>query len=186
VVSPYDAELFGHWWYEGPEFLNLFVRKAYYDQQAFTFITPGEYLRRYPTQQVATPAASSWGEEGYWRVWLNESNEWIYPHLRLAQARMTELAERFSGANGLTGRALRQAARELLLAQASDWPFILRTGTSPDYAARRVKDHLWRFLELHRQLTAGEIDEPWLAQVEQADNIFPNIDCRYWARLPAS
>jgi 1,4-alpha-glucan branching enzyme len=86
----------------------------------------------------------------------------------------------------LTGRALRQAARELLLAQASDWPFILRTGTSPDYAARRVKDHLWRFLELHRQLTAGEIDEPWLAQVEQADNIFPNIDCRYWARLPAS
>jgi 1,4-alpha-glucan branching enzyme len=180
VLSPYDAELFGHWWYEGPEFLNLFVRKAYYDQKAFTFITPSEYLQRYPTQQVAMPAASSWGEEGFWRVWLNETNEWIYPHLRVAQTRMTELAERFSGVTGLMERALRQAARELLLAQSSDWPFILRTGTSPDYATRRVKDHLSRFLELHRQLTKKKIDEPWLAQIEQMDNIFPNVDYRYW------
>jgi predicted glycosyl hydrolase (DUF1957 family) len=52
------------------------------------------------------PAASSWGEEGFWRVWLNESNEWIYPHLRIAQTRMTELAERFVGATGVTERAL--------------------------------------------------------------------------------
>jgi 1,4-alpha-glucan branching enzyme len=182
AVAPYDAELFGHWWYEGPEFLNYFARKAYYDQRAFTFITPGEYLRRYPTQQVATPAASSWGEEGYLKVWLNESNHWIYPHLRIAQGRMSELAERFAGAGGLAGRALRQAGRELLLAQSSDWPFILRTGTSPDYAARRVKDHLARFLELHRQLTTKVIDKGWLGQIEQADNIFPNIDCGYWAR----
>jgi 1,4-alpha-glucan branching enzyme len=182
VVAPYDAELFGHWWYEGPEFLNYFVRKAYYDQQAFTFITPWEYLRRYPTQQVATPAASSWGEEGYWKVWLNDSNHWIYPHMRIAQARMSELAERFAGAGGLAGRALRQAGRELLLAQSSDWPFILRTGTSPDYAARRVKEHLSRFLELHRQLAAKAIDKTWLERIEQADNIFPNIDCAYWAR----
>ncbi len=184
VVSPYDAELFGHWWYEGPEFLNFLVRKAYYDQKAFTFITPGEYLSRYPTQQVAMPAASSWGEEGFWRVWLNESNEWIYPHLRVAQGRMTELAGRFGEAQGLAGRALRQAGRELLLAQSSDWPFILRTGTSPDYATRRVKDHLGRFLELYRQLKAQKIDETWLSQIEQADNIFPNIDCRYWKRKP--
>jgi 1,4-alpha-glucan branching enzyme len=98
---------------------------------------------------------------------------------------MTELAERFSGATGVRERALRQAARELLLAQASDWPFILRTGTSPDYAARRVKDHLARFLEIHRQLMAKEIDEPWFAQIEQADNIFPDIDYRYWARRVA-
>src|SRR5205085_1612986 len=91
VISPYDAELFGHWWYEGPEFLDFFVRKAFYDQKVFSLITPEEYLRRHPTQQVATPAASSWGEEGYWRVWLNEKNQWIYPHLQVAQERMTEL-----------------------------------------------------------------------------------------------
>jgi 1,4-alpha-glucan branching enzyme len=183
VLSPYDAELFGHWWYEGPEFLNYFMRKAHYDQKAFTLITPIDYLRRYPTQQVAMPAASSWGEEGYWRVWLNENNQWIYPHLRIAQARMTELAERFSGVGGAQERALQQAGRELLLAQSSDWPFILRTGTSPDYAAARVKEHLQRFLSLYNQLTTKNINEPWLSQIEQTDNIFPNLDCRYWRAI---
>jgi 1,4-alpha-glucan branching enzyme len=182
VLSPYDAELFGHWWYEGPEFLNYFIRKAYYDQQAFTLISPGEYLRRYPTQQVAMPAASSWGEEGFWRVWLNETNQWIYPHLRIAQTRMTALAGEFPVPTALEERALKQAARELLLAQSSDWPFILRTGTSPEYATRRVKEHLSRFLALYEQLRAKTIDEPQLSQVEQMDNLFPNIHYRYWAR----
>jgi 1,4-alpha-glucan branching enzyme len=92
IVAPYDAELFGHWWYEGPEFLDWLVRKACYDQQQFSLITPENYLQQHPTQQVARPSASSWGEEGYWRAWLNESNEWIYPHLQIAQERMTELA----------------------------------------------------------------------------------------------
>ena len=181
VLSPYDAELFGHWWYEGLEWLDYFVRKAYYDQKVFALITPEEYLRKHPTQQVATPSASSWGEEGYWRVWLNETNEWIYPHLDIAQGRMTELARKYPNANGLAERALKQAARELLLAQASDWPFILRTGTSPDYARKRVKDHLLRFIALHEQLTATRVDEVWLKRVEWLDNIFPEVNYRYWA-----
>jgi 1,4-alpha-glucan branching enzyme len=181
VIAPYDAELFGHWWYEGPEFLDLFVRKAYYDQKAFTLVTPEDYLHSQPTQQVATPSPSSWGEEGYWRVWLNDTNEWIQPHLHVAQQRMTALARRWPEADGLTARALNQAAREVLLAQASDWPFILRTGTSPEYARRRVKDHLLRFDALHGQLTAGRIDEPSLESLEWLDNLFPDVNYRYWA-----
>ncbi|MFN7141254.1 MAG: 1,4-alpha-glucan branching protein domain-containing protein [Limisphaerales bacterium] len=180
MLSPYDAELFGHWWYEGIEFLNYFVRKAYYDQQVFTLTTPNDYLRRYPTQQVATPSASSWGEEGYWRVWLNETNEWIFPHLQVAQERTAELALKNPEASGLTERALKQAARELLLAQSSDWPFILRTGTSPDYARKRVKDHLLRFIALYDQLKAEAIDEAYLSRIESMDNIFPEVDYRYW------
>jgi 1,4-alpha-glucan branching enzyme len=180
LVSPYDAELFGHWWYEGPEFLDYFVRKACYDQQVFQLATPHEYLHQHPTQQVAQPAASSWGEEGYWKVWLNERNEWILPHLDVAQFRMTELVRKFPHATGLIERALKQAARELLLAQSSDWPFILRTGTSPEYAKRRVKDHLLRFIALHEQLTQTKIDEPWLAQVEWRDNLFSNANPNYW------
>jgi 1,4-alpha-glucan branching enzyme len=181
VVAPYDAELFGHWWYEGPEFLDFLVRKACCDQKVFELITPGEFLQRHPTHQVATPAASSWGEGGYWRVWLNEKNEWIYPHLRVAQERMTELARRFPQPDALQERALRQAARELLLAQASDWPFILRTGTSPSYARKRVKEHLLRFTRLYEQLTAGQLDPDWLQQVEWRDNVFPEVNYRYWA-----
>ncbi len=181
VVSPYDAELFGHWWYEGPEFLDGFVRRACAGQRVFTLVTPEEYLVGYPTQQVATPSPSSWGEEGYWRAWLNDTNEWIYPHLVVAQERMTELARRFPRAAGISERALKQAARELLLAQASDWPFILRTGTSPDYARRRVKNHLLRFLKLHEQLAANRVDEVWLGRIESLDNLFPDVNYRYWA-----
>jgi 1,4-alpha-glucan branching enzyme len=180
VLSPYDAELFGHWWYEGPEFLDYFVRKAYFDQKVFSLITPEEYLKEYPSNQIAKPGASSWGEEGYWRVWLNETNEWIYPHLHIVQERMTKLAQRFAKPTGLQERALKQAARELLLAQASDWPFILRTGTSPDYAKKRVKDHLFRFIALHDQLTGAGVDEQWLGQIEARDNLFPEVNYRYW------
>jgi 1,4-alpha-glucan branching enzyme len=180
IVAPYDAELFGHWWYEGPEFLDYFVRKLVYDQNIIGLMTPDDYLHRYPTNQIARPSASSWGEEGYWRVWLNDKNEWIYPHLQVAQERMTELANRFPQATGLQARALKQAARELLLAQASDWPFILRAGTSPDYACRRVKDHLLRFIALHDQLTATSVDEIWLREVEARDNLFPDMDWNYW------
>ena len=181
ILSPYDAELFGHWWYEGPEWLDSFVRQARGVQDSLTLITPEEYLRHHPTQQVATPSASSWGEEGYWRVWLNESNEWIYPHLQVAQERMSELARRFPDSTGLAERALNQAARELLLAQASDWPFILRAGTSPDYARKRVQDHLRRFMALREQLTTARVDEARLKKFEWLDNIFPDVNYRYWA-----
>jgi len=181
VMAPYDAELFGHWWYEGPEFLDYFVRKAYYDQKEFRLITPKDYLRLHPTHQIARPGASSWGEEGYYRVWLNEKNEWIYPHLQVAQERMTELACRFIDPTPLIKRALQQAARELLLAQSSDWPFILRTGTSPHYARKRVTDHLLRFLTLYEQLKQKRVDEKWLREIEGRDNVFPKINCAYWA-----
>ena len=181
IVAPYDAELFGHWWYEGPEFLDWFVRKACYDQQQFTLITPDAYLQQHPTQQIARPSASSWGEEGYWRAWLNEANEWIYPHLQIAQERMTDLARLHPTPDPLRERALNQAARELMLAQASDWPFILRTGTNPEYARRRVKDHLLRFIALHEQIAITRIDEAWLQELEARDNLFPAANFRYWA-----
>jgi 1,4-alpha-glucan branching enzyme len=181
VVCPYDAELFGHWWYEGPEFLDRFIQKIRTVGQSVALTTPELYLTQYPKLQVATPAASSWGEEGYWRVWLNQDNEWIYPHLQVAQERMSQLARRTPAPGSIEERALKQAARELLLAQASDWPFILRSGTSPDYARRRAQEHLLRFSDLYQQIMAMQIHEQMLRQVETQDNLFPEINYRYWA-----
>jgi 1,4-alpha-glucan branching enzyme len=181
LLAPYDAELFGHWWHEGPEFLDYFFRKAVFDQKTFSFITPGEYLQRHPTNQMAQPAASSWGEHGYWGVWLNETNQWIYPHLNVAQDRMTELARKFSNPSPLERRALEQAARELLLAQSSDWPFILRTGTSPGYATKRVKEHVFRFTKIYEQLMKREVDEVWLTEIQSRDNLFREVNFSYWA-----
>ena len=181
LVCPYDAKLFGHWWYEGPEFLDSLVRKLSGDSRILKLITPEDYLRDYPNLQIASPAASSWGEHGYWGAWLNEQTEWIYPHLRLAQERMTELVAWCPDLEAVGERALKQAARELLLAQASDWPFLLRTGTNASYARKRVNEHLLRFTQLYEQILAKGVNEDWLREVEAQDNIFPDVNPDYWA-----
>lgn len=181
VLSPFDAELFGHWWFEGPEWLNSFIRKAVYDQTEFQLTTPSRYLHAHDTHQLVAPAASSWGHKGYWEVWLEESNAWIYPHLHTAARRMTELARRHMATDSSeTLRGLKQAARELLLAQSSDWAFLMKTGTARAYATRRTEEHLHRFTRLYEQLDAGKVDEPFLANCEVRDNIFPNLNWRYY------
>lgn len=181
VVAPYDAELFGHWWFEGPDFLDGFIRQAASAPQVFRLTTPTEYLQRHSTHQVLQPSASSWGNNGYWEVWLEGANAWIYPHLHAAAERMVELARRDTAGQPLTTRAVTQAARELLLAQASDWAFIMKTGTTVEYAVKRTKDHLARFTQLYEMITAGAIDERWLADIEWRDNIFPHLNSQYYA-----
>lgn len=180
VLSPYDAELYGHWWFEGPDFLNFLLRKIACDQNTFKTITPAEYLQKFPTHQLSTPSASSWGAAGYWEVWCTHSNAWIYPHLHTAARRMTELARQFRDCYGLTERAIKQAARELLLAQSSDWAFIMKTGTTVPYAVKRTKDHILRFSRLYEQIKNNTIDEAFLGNCEWRDNIFPNINWRYY------
>jgi 1,4-alpha-glucan branching enzyme len=180
IVALYDAELFGHWWFEGPQFLDYFVRKLVCDQNVVELVTPSDYLGRHGCPQTATPSASSWGEHGYSGFWINPGNDWIYRHLHDAAGRMRALAQAHSRADrtALEGRALNQAARALLLAQASDWPFIMKTGTSVDYADGRVRDHLARFHWLADGIDAGRIDAAKLAALEAMDNIFPEIDYR--------
>jgi 1,4-alpha-glucan branching enzyme len=157
------------------------IRRAC-SESDIAMITPQDYLRLHPTLQRAEPAASSWGEAGYWSVWLNEKNEWIYRQLNHAQERMTELANHFDKPTALQRRALQQAARELMLAQASDWPFIISAGTSPDFAERRVKEHLRRFFQLYEELSSNKINEEWLHEIEEQNNIFPDIDYQYWTQ----
>lgn len=181
VLAPYDAELFGHWWHEGPDFLDFLVRKSVHDQQTYRLVTPTGYLREHATHQIAEPATSSWGNRGYWEVWLEQSNAWIYPHLHMAAERMIGLARKHRRPGQLKKRALNQAARELMLAQASDWAFIMKTGTTVEYAVKRTKDHLLRFNALHDQIQAGHIDAAALATIESGDNIFPGIDYRHFA-----
>jgi 1,4-alpha-glucan branching enzyme len=181
IVAPYDAELYGHWWYEGPQFLDDLFRQLHYDQDVVELVTPGDYLLRYPTNQVVTPCASSWGKSGYNEYWVNESNSWIYRHLHAAGERMVELARRFPDAEGLTARALNQAARELLLAQSSDWAFIMTTGTMVPYAERRTNEHVVRFTRIYEGLLDGGVDEEWLREVESQDNLFPELDYRIYA-----
>ncbi len=183
VVSPYDAELYGHWWFEGPMFLDFLFRKAHFDQDVVQLCTPSEYLERYPVNAVGDVSPSSWGDGGFSAVWIDGSNDWIYRHQHRAEARMIELARRYAATpTDLERRALNQAARELLLLQSSDWAFILKTGTAMGYAIARVKAHIARFRRLDREITTGTIDETWLADLERRDNLFPEIDFHLYAR----
>ncbi|MDR4507372.1 MAG: DUF1957 domain-containing protein [Candidatus Brocadiaceae bacterium] len=178
IVAPYDAELFGHWWHEGPLWLDFLIRKISSDQNTITLITPKEYLEFYPVNQASTPTLSSWGHKGYNEYWINETNDWIYRHLHKAAARMVELARKYPRIHGdqLKSRALNQAARELLLAQSSDWAFIMKSGTLVEYAKKRTRDHLIHFTKLYDDIQSDSIDSSWLSDIECKNNIFPDID----------
>ncbi len=180
IVSPYDAELFGHWWFEGPMWLDFLIRKITYDQQTIQLVTPSDYLEIYPRNQVATPSMSSWGYKGFNEVWLEGSNDWIYRHLHKIADRMVELAQSYPSADGDLKRALNQAARELLLLQSSDWAFIMKTGTMVEYAIKRTKNHINRFNTLYDQIKYNRIDSDYLHRLEERDDLFPNIDYKIY------
>jgi 1,4-alpha-glucan branching enzyme len=182
IVAPYDAELYGHWWYEGPQFLEYLFRKMQYDQDTVAPITPSEYLNLHPTNQIVRPCTSSWGYKGYAEYWLNGTNDWVYRHIHKAGERMVELAHANPEAQGLRRRALDQAARELLLLESSDWPFIMKTGTMVPYAVKRVCDHTNIFNHLYEGIRTGELNEAWLRKIEEKDNVFPTIDYRVYLR----
>ncbi|HEX7997807.1 MAG TPA: 1,4-alpha-glucan branching protein domain-containing protein [Pyrinomonadaceae bacterium] len=178
VVSPYDAELFGHWWYEGPQFIDFVFRKLHWDQQTIQAISPGDYLDAGVPIQTQQPSQSSWGEDGYFKVWLNEANSWMYPHQQAAEERMTTLANAHPLADAPLRRALNQAARELLLAQSSDWAFQIYQGTTVEYATRRFRSHIRRFNALADDIEQNRIDGERLTEIESRDNIFAELDYR--------
>ncbi len=180
AVSPYDAELFGHWWFEGPDFLyHLF--KEIDANGGFRVVTPIEYLEDNPSNQVAIPTPSSWGDEGYYDVWLNRENDWIYRHLHVMADTMEVLANRYKDEESpIKIRVLNQLFRELLLAQSSDWAFLITTKTAIEYSTRRTKEHIHNFIKLKDMIDSTDIK--FLEWLEQKNSIFQTINYRIFAR----
>jgi 1,4-alpha-glucan branching enzyme len=161
LVALFDAEHFGHWWHEGPRWLDLVIRKLTCDQKTVRLIGAGEYLAMQPTHQAVTPAASSWGYQGYSETWLMGRNHWIYP---------------LPHASETSRPLLEQYVRELLLAQSSDWAFILHQQTAESYAARRVMEHVETMRHLAAGVLSGRVDATWLAGLRQKNNAFASLD----------
>jgi len=180
-VAPFDAELFGHWWFEGPEWLEYLMRQTVFDQEAVELATPSDYLDEYPTNQVVELSPSTWGRDSDSTVWVSGRNDYIYRHLRWAAEKIKQLANERAPDNTIRRRAKAQAARELLLAQSSDWPFMMADENTAEYGQRRFREHMLNFLGLYRQIQAGHYDEQWLSRLEAKDNLFPHIDSRYFA-----
>jgi 1,4-alpha-glucan branching enzyme len=192
VVAAYDAELFGHWWFEGPCFLEEFIRETatpeFQSDEGFRLSTPSTYLARNDWLERIVPAASTWGHKGHLETWISDRNRWIYPHLHAAAQRLVTLARHAvkGSPSPLQSRCLDQMARELLLAQSSDWAFLISTGTAGSYARKRIRDHLHRFRTLFDQIVASKIDAAYLDACEERDRLYPGIDWRLFAPPPAS
>jgi 1,4-alpha-glucan branching enzyme len=143
--------------------------------------TAGDYLETYPPQEVISLPESSWGEGGGHWTWLNPQTEWMWPLIHHAEWRMEQLVERYPRAEGEMLEVLNQAARELLLLEASDWPFLVSTGQAKEYAGGRFQQHLARFNHLAAIADAGvvsEEDRRFLSTIAELDNPFPEIDYR--------
>lgn len=178
VVAPYDAELYGHWWFEGPQFIDFLFKKIHFDQSDVKAIAPGDFLDAKIPIQIQKPTASSWGENGYYKVWLNEGNSWMYPYQHDAERKMTELANFYHHPNQTEWRVLNQMARELLLAQSSDWAFQIYQGTTVQYSSNRFKSHIHRFNLLAKMIETNDFNEDMIKEIENRDTIFQEIDYR--------
>ncbi len=185
VVSAFDAELFGHWWFEGPQFLEQVLRLAA-GRDDFHFTTPTEYLDQTgeDARDHFEPIASSWGEGGYFETWLSEENAWIYPHLHTrAEQLLRAIAILRENLDDLPvalaahrRRTVAQMTRELMMAQASDWAFLMRNGAARPYATRQTEDRLDGFDELWGVFGSNpEAAGARLAEIERRTPIFPDL-----------
>jgi 1,4-alpha-glucan branching enzyme len=178
-----NADSLGRFWYEGPHFIEALFRLGT-GYREIQFMTPSEYLfkQNLSALEVSMPAFSSAGFNGYAETWLDASNDWLYRHLVRSLDRMVELAERFPDDTGLKERTLNQAARELLLAQSSDWPKMLYRQDSTEYARKQIESALHNFTTIYEALGSNYISTEWLTSLERRHNVFPNINYRVFRR----
>ncbi len=185
VCLPFDTELFGHWWFEGPIFLGEVIRLLSRDEHVASRTTPEERDRRGAGLPVTLPEGS-WGDGGDHRVWLNQETAWTWPVIWRLEREFLELVRSRNRENELEERGLQQMARELLLLQSSDWQFLITTGTAADYARERFREHMEAFETIAKYVrslrqSAERLDLfDELCRIEACDRLFPNIDLDHW------
>jgi len=183
ISSLYDTELFGHWWFEGISWIGE-VLKNISNMEDISLITSSSYIENYSSPEVISIPEGSWGEGGYHFVWFNEKTEWMWPIIYRAEKRMEDLARRYVDTSDLMiERMLNQAARELLLLESSDWPFLITTMQAAEYAKKRFKNHVDKFNTILDFVEGNKFDEEaiaYLTEVEDEDNPFSFIDFRVY------
>ncbi len=181
ISANYDTELFGHWWFEGITWIKEMLR-ALAGSERVDLSTASDYLAQHEPQQVMAVPESSWGTGGTHWTWDNPETHWMWEPIYEAERRMEHLVDLYPQAEGDALAVLNQAARELLLLQASDWPFLVTTGQAKQYAIDRFRSHLNRFSQLAQAVESGSTAEARARADElfQADKVFPDIDYRWF------
>jgi 1,4-alpha-glucan branching enzyme len=179
ISSNYDTELFGHWWFEGIDWLALVMRKLA-RSEVVELTTASAYLDGHPPETVIHLPEGSWGAGGTHFVWDNVDTQWMWPIIHEAENRMVRTVERYPQASEEQEKVLDQAVRELLLLQSSDWPFLVTTGQAKEYAIQRFLDHTQRFNDLLDSLRSESPDTVLADQLWGKDKVFPEIDYRWY------
>src|SRR3990170_399845 len=179
ISANYDTELFGHWWFEGIRWLEAVLRRLA-TSESVELITASDYVLAHPPETVLHLPEGSWGAGGGHFTWNNADTHWVWPVIHRAEARMLAAVGRFPQASGPARHALDQAARELLLLQSSDWPFLISTGQAREYAVERFRSHLERFESLIASVEGGSPDPELAARLWERDKVFPEIDYRWF------
>ncbi len=177
VAAAYDTELFGHWWYEGVTWLQHVLRMLSRSDDV-TMTGAAEYVREHPPRDVIALPEGSWGQQGTHFTWMNADTEWMWPVINGAQRRIEEIVAQHPAPSGDTAAALQQLARELLLLESSDWPFLVTTGQAREYAELRFNQHVERFNAIAAQIESGAIDIAYVNDLQHRDNLFADIDPR--------
>jgi 1,4-alpha-glucan branching enzyme len=183
ITAAYDTELFGHWWFEGVDWLKAVLR-GLAAIASIELSTASRIVETHPPRAVLSLPESSWGAGGGHYTWLNDETAWMWPMIHDAERRMEALVAHAPDAQGDQRAVLDQAARELLLLQSSDWPFLVTTGQAKEYAVERFREHLGRFDQLAALAEAAQFsdeDMTFLAALRERDNPFPTVDYRDWA-----
>jgi 1,4-alpha-glucan branching enzyme len=189
LTAPFDAELFGHWWFEGPIWLEAVARTLHDYDTGIQLISSAEYLERFPPANSITMHEGSWGTEGTHQAWMNPDTSWTYTHIYPAELYTREICTNGPWRGSQLGtRILQQLCRELMLLESSDWQFLITTGAARDYAEIRFLTHNDQFNEIKSiwqtfafTNTITEAQQTRLAEIEQRDLIFPDIDPSLWS-----
>lgn len=173
----FDAELFGHFWYEGVSWLEYVIRYASEKESNIRLITPSMYIAEGHKVQTLRPAFSSWGDGGFSQALVdNSTNAEYVPHVLEAMTRMTDLVKRYPDQKSLKQRFLNQAAREALLLMASDWLLLMHNRSNGSYAKNRIEGHLQNLYLVYENMFRNAVNTEWLVKAEERNNIFPDID----------
>ncbi len=180
IAAAYDTELFGHWWFEGIDWIKN-VLKLLAHSESVELTTASEYVERHPPEDALALKEGSWGQAGNHFTWDNADTKWMWPLINAASLKMEELAAGVNKPSKNLALVLNQAARELLLLQSSDWPFLVTTGQAKEYATDRFEEHLKRFNDMTDIALSGKINKEALIRCREyfdLDNVFPDIDYR--------
>ncbi len=186
LCAPFDTELFGHWWFEGPEFLKKVIKGLYHSPYVNT-VSASNQLYNINPREIVTMPEGSWGENNNHDVWMNENNKWTWEAIYNSELRLHKIFEKIDIPKGMLKRVMLQAVRELMLMHSSDWQFLIHTIAAKDYAEQRFYFHTNDFNRLcdiidilleGKDLTNEQLS--FIDKTEKLNPVFPELELGWW------